>query len=348
MKGVRTSKLESADSITLKDVAKAARVSISTASRVLSRVDGFAVKEETRQRILAAAQEVNYRHNTTPRTTRGKRSHFIGLFLQDMESGTLPILLDGLEQAGAEMGYQILIHWGRDGVELQKTACTWLAERRIDAMVFSTALLPDERLREMDEQNLPYAMVFHSSATDRYASVDDRAGTNAIVDHLSNLGHRNIAYLSGPVCMGPYAWRLDCFKQALADFGLVYRPELTVGGGFGSWHDGAEGLQRILRGSTPFTAVVGATANLTTGALSAALRCGLRVPRDLSLVAFHDTPLNTMTISPLTAVRTPIRDVGRAVLRLLDDSLNNLPIKPIIVPGVELVVRGSSGPAPHR
>lgn len=348
MKGVRTGTPEAAGSITLKDVAKAARVSISTASRVLSRVDGFAVKEDTRQRIIAAAQALNYRHSPAPGASRARRSHFIGLFLQDMESGTVPILLDGLERAAAEIGYQILIHWTRDGVELQKIACTWLAERRIDGIIFSTALMPEENLREMDRQGLPYVMLYHSQFTNRFASVDDKAGMDVIVDHLSNLGHRNIAYLSGPLSVGPYAWRLECFRRTLAENGLTYRSELTVGGGFGSWHDGSEGLQRILRGNSPFTAVVGATANLTIGAMSAALKCGLRVPRDISLVAFHDTPLNTMTLTPLTAVRTPIHDVCRAALNLLEDALNDKSIQPRIVPGVELVVRGSTGPAPHR
>lgn len=348
MKGVHIDNRERADSITLKDVAEASNVSISTASRVLSQVAGFAVKEQTRQRIMDAAQALRYRHNTMTKTLRSKRSHFIGLFLQDMESGTVPILLDGLELAAAEFGYQVVIHWARDGVELEKTACAWFAERRIDGIVFSTAMIPKERVSEMDAQNLPYVMVCHSSFTERYASVDDKAGMQVLVEHLHNLGHRNIAYLSGPLSVGPYAWRLDCFKQALEAFGLSFRQELMVGGGFASWSDGADGLHRLLRGNLPFTAVVGATANLTTGALAAALKSGLRVPNDLSLVAFHDTPLNTMTITPLTAVRMPIREVCRAAVQLLDDTLSNRPVGHIIVPGVELIVRGSSAPAPRR
>lgn len=348
MKGFHAGSLAFAESITLKDVAQAARVSISTASRVLSQVPGFAVKEETRQRIMDAANTLNYRHNTVAKTLRSKRTNFVGLFLQDIESGTVPILLDGMQQAAKELGYKVLIHWARDGVELQQTACEWLAERRIDGVIFSTVMIPEECLRDMDALNLPYVMMGHSAVTERFATEDDRGGLHAIVEHLHNLGHRNIAYMSGPISVGPYGWRLECFKQALADFDLPFRQELVVGGGFGSWSDGSDCLHRLLRGSLPFTAIVGATANLTIGALSSACRCGLRVPNDLSLAAFHDTPLNTLTLAPITAVRTPISLVCHAAMRLMDDSLNNLPVRHTVVPGVELIVRGSTGPASRR
>lgn len=344
MKDDKSPTVFSSGDITLKDVAQRAKVSISTASRVLARVPGFAVKEETQRRILEAASELDYRHNTVAKTLRTKRSHALGVFLQDIESGIVPAILSGIQEGAAGLGYQVLIHWNRDAVALQKTAYEWYTDRRIDGMIFSSSMLVDERIREMEERRLPFVMLSHSSATQRYAAVDDETGMHALVEHLYGLGHRHIAFLGGPPSVGTFAWRALCFKKALAAFGLESRPELMVCGGYASWRDGIHAIQRLRVGDARFSAVVGGAVNLAVGGLSAILKTGMRVPEDLSVVSFHDAPLNEMTMTALTAVRLPIRQASAEAVRILDDALNGVEVEPVVVPGLELIVRQSSGP----
>lgn len=332
---------------TLKDVALAAGVSISTASRVLAKVPGFLVREETQERILEAAKVLCYRNNTVAKTLRTKKSNFIGVFLQDLQSCILPTLLSGIQEGAAHCGYQVVVHCNRDGKALLQTACDWITECRIDGMIFSTALLKDEHLRKLSGFAQPYVVLAHVQDEQFQVSVDDRQGLMELVRHLKKLGHRDIALLCGAEDVSPYNNRIRCFKEALEVEGLPFNANLVSRYGQGSWQDGSEALRRLRLLDQPFTAVIGATVNLAIGALSHALKNGLRVPEDLSIVSFHDAPTNEMPVIAITAARMPLLQAGICAATLLHSRIICKETEgPIVVPGAELVIRESSGPVP--
>lgn len=332
---------------TLKDVALAAGVSISTASRVLAKVPGFLVREDTEERILDAAKRLSYRNNSVAKTLRTKKSNFIGVFLQDIESCILPTVLKGIHEGAARSGFQVVVHCNNDSKVLLQTACDWITECRIDGMIFSTTLLTQEQLRELESFAQPYVVLAHVEGGQNYVCADDKQGFLELVRHLKELGHRDIALLCGPEKSSPYGNRIRCFQEALKTENLPFNPKLLCSSGHGTWQDGSDMLMRLLRRDQPFTAVIGATVNLAVGALSYSLKVGLRIPQDLSIVSFHDAPNNEMPVIAITAARMPLLQAGICAVNLLHARIQHKTSDgPVVVPGAELIVRESSGAVP--
>lgn len=334
------------DDVTLKDVARAAGVSISTASRVLASTPGLAVREETKLRIQEAAKALHYRNNTLAKTLRTKKSHFIGVFVQDLENCSLPGFMGGIHEAANRHGYQVVVHCSRDGVALQETACDWVMERRIDGMIFSTALLALEQVDELERIGQPYVILDHAEQSNSSVSLDEEGGMSLLVRHLKELGHRRVALISGPGLGAPFVTRNKCFRTVMEREGMDFDPAQVSARGCCTWKDGADALMNLRLKRVPFTAVIGGTVNLTLGALSHAVRSGLRIPEELSLASFHDAQVAEMSVHTLTAVRLPLHHAGVSAMELLVAAMNGLPLQPMVVRGAELMVRESTGKAP--
>lgn len=334
--------------VTLKDVAREAGVSVSTASRVLASIPGLAVREETQLRIQEAAKALRYRHNTVAKSLRKKKSNFIGVFVQDMENCSLPAFLSGISEAAERHGYQVVVHCSRDGVALQQTACDWMMERRIDGMIFSTALLALDQVSELEQFGQPYVILDHAEQSNSCVSLDEEGGMSLLVRHLKDLGHRRVALVSGPGLGAPFATRNKCFRTVMEREGMDFDPALVLARGCCTWKDGADGLLNLRLKRIPFTAVIGATVNLTLGALSYAVRSGVSIPEELSLASFHDASVAEMPVHTLTAVRLPLHTAGVCAMDLLVTVMNGELFKSVVVSGAELMVRESTGKAPSN
>lgn len=343
-----TSRKYGASDITLKDVAREAGVSVSTASRVLSCTPGLTVRKETQLRIQEAAKALHYRRNTVAKTLRTKKSHFVGVFVQDMFNASLPAFLEGIQETATQHGYQVVVHCSRDGVALQKTACDWMMERRIDGMIFSTILFAGEQARELENFGQPYVIMDHAEQSSSFVSLDEEAGMSLVIQHLKQLGHRRVALISGPEILAPFAMRNKCFRTVMERENMDFDPELVCARGCCTWKDGADSLARLRMKQIPFTAAIGATINLTLGLLSCSMRAGLRIPLELSLASLQDASVAEMPIRSLTAVRLPLRRAGVCAMDLLVAAMHGEPFRSVVVSGAELMVRESTGKAPSN
>lgn len=300
----------------LVDVARLAGVSHMTVSRVLN--SHPMVKEETRQRVLAAVAELGYRRNSIARALHGDASKTLGVVLAGEELFELSKVLLGIETAAKQAGYWVnLAAWhGGSAADLTETV-----NRLIDQSVDGIAFVADrpmaaQALASVDSR-VPVAVVMSGAVdNDRLGSVeiDQVAGARALTRHLLDLGHRRIVHLSGPSQVFDAQARVEGFRLEVAAAGLK-KPDV-VEGDF-TPESGYDLTRALLRRKTLPTAVFAGNDMMAIGALKAFAEAGLRVPADVSLVGFDDSPGMTHLVPPLTTVRQNFTALGTAVIEML-------------------------------
>lgn len=317
-----------ARSATLKDVADAAGVSTATVARVLHG-NGY-VAEETRARVERALKATGYRLNVVARGLRTQRSFMLGHLLHAItENPFFAQVALGVEQEALRHGYHVLLYNLQGRAERERAGVEALIERRVDAIVFTTAMRA-EHVALATDAGIPVVQVERVTPARSHAVVvDNYVGAREAMAHLLELGHRRIGYIGGDPACYPYAssrersveeQRLAAYRDALAEGGAALDERLVRLGRYYSLENGGggEGRTRMaeLLSLEPRPTAVFATCDvLAAGALQAIYEAGLRVPDDLSLVGFDDT-VATQLAPPLTTVALPMREIGRAAARL--------------------------------
>ncbi|MEV4417599.1 LacI family DNA-binding transcriptional regulator [Catellatospora sp. NPDC049609] len=329
----------------IRDVARLAGVSHQTVSRVLN--NHPSVREETRERVLRAVTQLNFRPNAMARGLAGRRSRVIGVVSFDtLLYGPAATLL-GLERAARRAGYGVSIvaleQLDRAGVA---EAVDRLAEQSVAGVVIIAPLMTAAAAVHSLPTGVPAVVVESDAGGDLpTVSVDQVAGARLAVEHLLALGHRTVWHLSGPQGWLEARDRVDGWRQALEAAGRPVPPVLP-----GDWspRSGYEAGLR-LAGQTEVTAVFCANDQQALGMLRALHERAVRVPEDISVVGFDDIPEAAFLSPPLTTVRQDFDEVGRRCLAaLLDLFGGNGAAAPVRHPRVppSLVVRASSGPPP--
>ncbi|HEX5692737.1 MAG TPA: substrate-binding domain-containing protein [Roseiflexaceae bacterium] len=326
-------------SITIHDIARAAGVSPSTVSRVLNSTTPVA--EDKRAAVLAAIDELNYRPNAAAQGLASGRSMTIGVVTQSVGSPFYTAILRGIEQGLQTSGYQLLFASGNWRMHEERKAVEALTGRRVDALIVMGGRLPDEQLRQVAAQ-VPLVVIGQNVAglEAHCLRVDNVRGAYQATRHLLDLGHRRIAHITGDLSHADAIERRDGYAQALADAGIAVDPQLIVEGTFVE-QSGLLALEALISRAMPFTALFAANDQMAYGARLALYRRGIRVPEDLSLIGFDDLFGSAYTTPPLTTVRQPMDEVGRAAARAALQLLAGQPLAPQIFPA-ELVVREST------
>ncbi len=294
---------------TLGMVAEQAGVSPSTVSRILN---GTAkVSSEKRAAVLAAIENLNFRPDPAARSLAGGRTMSIGVLTQFIDSPFYGEALRGIEDTLRAHHYAPLFvsgHWN----EVEETErLALLRERKVDGIIVLTGRLSDELLVEMSEQ-LPMVVTGRKlDTTARIFSIDfdNYEGSRIATRHLISLGHRKIAYISGPLDHSDAVQRLEGFKAELEEKQLEFDPQLLSVGDFQE-SGGFKAMNQLLQSGKIFSAVIAANDQMAYGARLALGRAGFRVPEDVSLVGFDDLPHSAFTLPPLTTVRQSIYEVG--------------------------------------
>ncbi|GIG00551.1 LacI family DNA-binding transcriptional regulator [Catellatospora citrea] len=324
----------------MNDVARLAGVSHQTVSRVLN--NHPSVRDETRERVLVAVKQLNYRPNALARGLAGRRSRVIGVVSFDTILYGPAATLLGVERAARHAGYGISI------VALEKLdragvteAVNRLTEQSVAGVVIIAPLLTAAAAAHSLPTGVPAVVVESDIAGDLPTiSVDQVAGARLAVEHLLELGHETVWHLTGPKDWLEARDRVDGWRQALEAAGRRV-PAVIVG----DWspRSGYEAGHRI---GSDVTAVFCANDQQALGMLRALHERGIRVPEDVSIVGFDDIPEAEYLSPPLTTVRQDFDEVGRrclaALLDLLDADMPDAPPHPRVAP--TLMVRASSGP----
>jgi DNA-binding LacI/PurR family transcriptional regulator len=334
---------------TAKDVAHLAGVSQSTVSRILSGDSSPFFSEKTRRRVLRIAADLNYSPNPLARALRGKQTYLIGLIVRGISDPFLASLVSEISIQARGLGYQVVLGHAQSDPDEVLQISNVLDTRHIDGVIILGDFKEDQAaIREILEVRRAVVAVCRGNARAEAITInsDNRAGMQALLDHLTCLGHRRLAFIDGGWA-GDFKERRKVFIRYLNDKRLEIRPEWTVVdsddpvGGY-------QAMQRLLSLTERPTAVLASDDIIALGALKAAHDLGLRVPQDISITGFDGIDLTRFVSPALTTVRQPIEEMSRQALQLLmaiiaGDALEN---EQVIRIQPELVLRQSTGPAP--
>jgi LacI family transcriptional regulator len=328
------------------DVAEAAGVTVSTASRVLNGDPTVSARPETRARISEAARELAYIPNALARGLRRARTMTIGLVLPDVAYAVNAELIRGAERSVAAEGYVLLIAnagaFGPTGIAYERL----VMEGRVDGLLVASGIVGESELDSLRELPLPVVYVNRRGGPSGVSvSLDDERGVALAVDHLVELGHTRLGHIAGPSEIDTARRRRAGFVERMREHGLasppryIARTELNEAGGF-------DAMRGLLATRQPPTAVVASSFASAVGAMSAIASAGLGVPGDVSVIGFHDAPIGAYLNPGLTTVRMPLAEMAEAAVRTLRLLMDGSDAHDIVVesPSPGLVVRDSTGP----
>jgi LacI family transcriptional regulator len=327
---------------TVADVAKEAGVSVSTAARVLSG-SGYA-SEDTRRLVLEAAKALGYVPNQIARSLRTRQTRLIGLLIGDVENSFYSAIARHVESVAKAAGYHVVLCNSDDDPAIEREYLTLLEGMQVDALIVTPTLKNRRDLTRLLEEDIVIVQMDRKvEGIDADAIVvDNEAGAASAVNHLVEAGHSLIGILTGELTVPTARQRLTGYERALEEHGIEVRPELIRSGSFHREH-AIEHATELLTARPQPTAIFAANNFLAEGALVALGDQGLRIPRDMSLVAFDDVEWMSMVDPPLTTVRQPTRDMARSaaelVRRRLQDGVTGPPTTMVF--DTELVPRGS-------
>lgn len=327
--------------VTLKSVAQRVGLTASTVSAVLNNSSAsLSVPEQTKNRILAAARDLNYRPNFFARSLRVKRTYTIGVILEEIGDAYGSIVIAGIERYLREQNFFFLTVAHRHDQKLLATYSTMLRERGVEGFITVDTILTEP-------PDLPTVAVAGHRRIKRVTNVviDHKHAASLALEHLVGLGHENIAFMKGSSLSADAGDRWNAICEVAGRLGIRIQPELIVQleGDDPTPNLGYPFAKQLLARKRPFTALFAYNDISAIGSISAFQEVGLRVPDDISVVGFDDIQSAAYTNPPLTTVRQPLQKMGQIAARtLLERIEGRMKYVPEIAIEPELVVRRSS------
>jgi len=321
--------------ITIRDVAKLAGVGISTVSYVLNGNDQH-VSPATREQILAAARELNYRPNAIARSMVKQTTSTIGLIITELQNQLFVPIVEGVEEVLRGDGYHILLASAAD-VDSEISAIETLKARQVDGIIFMSLSMryPTDHLMRLRDEGMPFVVINRDLDEPEINLIqfDDRKAAGDATHVLNTLGHRRIGTIYGPKDGGPAVRRRSAveryegWRDVMLGYGRAMLPKWRIGGDytydggyeaaklFASRYEKTEPLERP-------TAIFVASDMMAVGVLKGLHDSGLIVPDDLTVITIGDPPFAAYTIPALTTYSMPIEEAGRVAARILMDCLH--------------------------
>lgn len=333
--------------VTIRDLARKLNLSITTVSRAL---DGYAdVSEETRRRVIQAAEEMGYRPSYAARNLRKQRSGAIGYILPtaspQFSDPFYTSFLTGLCDESAARHIDLLVASAPAGTRAeQELYQRWVLSGRVDGMVLNRIRRQDWRIQFLEEQKMPFTGLGASLSSSRYprVEVDERGGMARLTRHLIEKGHRRIAFIGGPAELNLQVERSSGYRQALQAAGIPLDPQLEVEGDL-SEQRGYELSLRLLNLPEPPTALIGCNDLTALGAHRAALEMNLNIGEEIAIAGYDGIPETEYTVPPITTLVQPTYEIARRLAGMLIDRINGeLSGDPVVRIEPRLVLRASS------
>ncbi|MDD5370254.1 MAG: LacI family DNA-binding transcriptional regulator [Anaerolineaceae bacterium] len=340
--------------VTAQKVADMAGVSRTTVSFVLNNVPGMRIREETRRRVLCAAQALQYHPDANARHMVAGRTYTLGFIMRQSSDQVfadhfLPQVLQGLSQAAERKGYHILINLAppeSQGESVSKI----LQEHHVDGIVVSGPLVHDRELAQLHIQGAHIVLLGQiPNSNIPFIDIDNVRGAMQATRHLIKLGHQNIGFITNAnLDYSAAADRMIGYRRALENHGIQFDKQLVRCGNF-TPQSGAQAMEGLLALAARPTAVFVASDTVALGALQSIRTHGLRIPEDIAIVGFDDIPLAEFMEPPLTTIHLPANELGWGAADMLIKLINGtyLDHTPKVLLETEVVVRRSCGAQPQ-
>ena len=307
----------------MRHVAKRANVSVTTVSHVIN--ETRPVSDELRQRVLTAMDELGYQPNLLARSLRQGKTHTIGMIIPDNANPFFAEMARGVEDTSFEQGYSVILCNSDGNLDKELLYANVLAEKRVDGILFVVAGLSTKRILDLQARRMPLAVVDRDLPDAAVDSVltDNAQGGWLATHHLVELGHHRIGCITGPSDITPSAERITGYRQALDENGIPVDKALIVRGDF-QYDSGYQAASQLLQMDDPPTAIFACNDLMAIGVMSAALKLGLHIPADLSVIGFDDVRLASFANPPLTTIVQPKYEIGVIATTMLLERMHDL------------------------
>jgi DNA-binding LacI/PurR family transcriptional regulator len=328
-------------------VAQRAKVSKATVSRVMNGTAN--VSPETAERVRRAVEELNFYPDINAQTLGSGRSGLYGLIISDITNPYFPELVKAFEDIAVEHGQDVLIsNTDYDPVRMERCVVRML-QRQVDGVAIMTSEMEESLIQSFSARQIPTVFMdtTTSVANAVVVNVDYAAGVREALQHLFSLGHKKIAFISGPLKLSSARVRRDAFVKGLREHGIEL-DERMVEEGDHRTDGGHEAMKRMLHRGLKPTAVFASNDLTAIGAMGALHEAGYDIPGDISVIGFDDIQISAYTSPALTTLHVPRRELAATAFRSLFRHREEPLRKParnrenVITP--KLVVRGSTGP----
>ncbi|MDE2631174.1 MAG: LacI family DNA-binding transcriptional regulator [Alphaproteobacteria bacterium] len=331
--------------VTVREVARAARVHFSTVSRVMNPETRDQITESVAKRVLKAAERLGYRTNALAAGLRTRRSRVVGIIVPYIDSPLYPPILLAIEEVLNERGYVAIICNTQNDPAREERALAEMMGRQVDGLILGTATRHDPIVEAWVKRGAPLVMINRTDQTGRAPSVitDDLLGIGLVIDHLAQLGHQAIGHIAGPQQLSTGAARSEGFRRSLVRLRLRSTARAIVVAEDFTREAGRRACHRLLNQFPQTTAIAAANDLLALGCYEALRERGLSCPKDVSVTGYNDSPFVDLLTPPLTTVRIPQREIGiqaaHTLLHRIEEhnaAINGVVLRP------ELIVRQST------
>jgi LacI family transcriptional regulator len=335
--------------ITIKDIARMANVSHTTVSRALN--NKSRIRNETKEKILSIARELNYRPDFIARSLVMKRTRTLGLVITTIANPFYNELAQGIEATSRGLGYNIIFCSTHSDLSAEKHYIEMLRSKGVDGIIFSSAHMGDPNIVVLAEEAFPIVLVnrrtYHPVVKEKvdYVGVDNVLGGFLAVEHLIRLGHRRIGVIGGSSESSVGLERLEGGKKALEAYNVEQRDNYFLDGDFLK-ESGYQGGKRFLKMAEPPTAVFATNDYMALGTYQAIAEEGLRIPEDIALVGFNDIEFTAMKGIELTTIGQKKFEMGAIAVKMLVERIeggeDKLSTKEVFLKP-ELIIRKTCG-----
>jgi LacI family transcriptional regulator len=329
---------------TIREVAKIAGVSYATVSHVLNNTRFVA--PQTRDRVLAAMNELDYRPNALARSLRRGKTLTMGLVLPDSSNPFFAEIGRSIEDAAFKLGYNVFLCNTEGDTQREQLYVDALSKKQVDGIIFVAAGDQADSLKFLLNQAMPVVLVDRDLPPIEVDAVltDNRQGGYLATRHLIELGHRRIACIMGPSSLTPSAERVIGYRRALEEAAIAYDHSLVLGGDYRP-DSGLRAASTLFSLGSPPTAIFAFNDLMAVGALRAAVKTGRRVPEDVAVIGYDDIELASFMNPPLSTIAQPKSEIGRQAAQILARRMADPshPTYRITLPP-ELIIRGSTWP----
>jgi DNA-binding LacI/PurR family transcriptional regulator len=331
-------------SVTIRDVARQAGVSVATVSRYINQT--ATVSPEVASRLDNVMHTLKYVPHTTARNLATQKTHAIGLLLTDNIYGDFfAPLLRGIEEITGRAGYNLLIASRQPGS--QGSSLPALGPHNTDGLLVYVASLSNAELIHLHEIGFPMVLMYRTPPANLNiptVTIENKMSSIHLVDHLIERHHRRrIIFLRGPENQEDSCWRESGYRASLEVHGIPYLPEFVLPGEFDRDVAYTTILEIIMAGME-FDAVFAGNDEAAVGVLSALREVGKRVPEDVAVVGFDDQNHTVRYLTPpLTTVRAPTQEVGRSAARQLINLIRHGQADSLTMLPTEIIIRQSCG-----
>lgn len=332
--------------VRIEDVAEAAGVSMKTVSRVLNREPN--VREDTRVRVQAAVDALNYKPHPSARSLAGHKSYLIALLYDNPSASYLMEVMAGVLDACETRQYNMMMcPLDFNSPSFMDSVESMIGHSQPDGLILTPPLTDAPALlKRLAELELAYASISPKKQKQCMGvAMDETRAAFDMIAHLVALGHRRIGHIKGHSAHGASEWRVNGYREGLEQAGIKFDPALVVDGEF-SFDSGVRGAEKLLALKQRPTAIFAANDDMAAGVIGVALKLGLRVPEDVSVCGFDDTPMSQQIFPPLTTVRQPSRDMGRTAAMELLNAIHKRESGRMLRVPYTLQLRRSTGAAP--